>query len=198
MMAPFSPTHSNAFTLWLSRVCVEKVFCFVFKIKIITFFFCTNWWMMSRLWHIFWYQHHPQQPHGWTIGNRIGGKTSSQRWPLFQLQWLSSLLLPLPLAHSSLVTSSVPAPPSEVNLLHFSFLVWPNAFNSRYCWCPVIFHSTRQTHFCIYTASVYLQSCEYGEGGEAEFPFLFPFKCTFKGVMFFHKILVMSHSFCPN
>ena len=75
--------------------------------------------LMSRFWHIFWYRHHHVQPPGFMIGNRIGEKTSSQRWQVLQLGWPSLLLLPLLLAHSSLATSFVPAAPCE---LHTSYM----------------------------------------------------------------------------
>jgi len=86
---------------------------------------------MSRLWHIFWYQHHPLQLQGWMIGNQIGGKMSSLRWPLFLLECHSYLLVLLLWARSSLVTSFVPVPtPCEFSCF-FSFFsasvtLWPN------------------------------------------------------------------------
>nr|XP_025655308.1 CASP-like protein 4A3 isoform X2 [Arachis hypogaea] len=55
------------------------------------------------------------QPPGSMIGNRIGGKTSSQRWQVPQLVWHSLVLLPLLLAHLSLGTFFVPAAPCELN-----------------------------------------------------------------------------------
>jgi len=83
-----------------------------------TFFCGWKWWhfcdeLMSRFWLIFWYQHHHLQRHGLTIGYRIGGKMSSQKWPLHQLECPSSLLLPLLWVLSSLVTPYATAAPCE-------------------------------------------------------------------------------------
>ncbi|TYH98438.1 hypothetical protein ES332_A12G310300v1 [Gossypium tomentosum] len=61
-------------------------------------------------------QHHQQQPHEWTIGNLIGGKMSSLRWLVPQLQWPFWLSLLLHLAQLYLVSNSGPIQLHEISL----------------------------------------------------------------------------------
>lgn len=115
---------------------------YIFLKIVLIYFVCK---LMSRLWHIFWYQHHPLQLQGWMIGNQIGGKMSSQRWPLFLSECHSYLLVLLLWAHSSLVTSFVPAAtPCEFSCFFSFFSASVTKLHSRYCWCWSFFHSTNR------------------------------------------------------